>query len=177
MSLSQLSAIAEIVSAVAVVVTLIYLSRQVRQGNLLARAQTRQWMIEQAHTELYRWMDDPVLHASIVKPGPLTADEQCKLHYFLIAAMRQREWEWFQGRDKVVSEDVKNSNLAVLGLHLGTERTRNWWRKVGHVGFHPEFVAEVNAYLEGWPTHTYFEDVLTYEDPPPAKKPTRRRSA
>lgn len=174
MSLSELSAIAEIVSAIAVVATLFYLARQVRQGNLLARSQTRQWMIEQAHNELYRWMDDPDLRRCFTKPEPLTAEEQGKLHYFLVAALRQREWEWYQNRDKVAPEEVKNAYLAVLGLHLGIERSRNWWRKIGHVGFHPEFVAEVNAYLEDKPTIGYFDELMSYETPP---KPRGGRKA
>ena len=52
MSLADLASIANILSAIAVLGTLVYLSRQVRQGNLMARAQARERMVEQANEEL-----------------------------------------------------------------------------------------------------------------------------
>jgi hypothetical protein len=39
MSLSDISSIANLLAAIGVLITLIYLSRQVRQGNMLARFQ------------------------------------------------------------------------------------------------------------------------------------------
>jgi hypothetical protein len=48
MSIADLSALAEMIAAVAVVITLVYLARQIQQANTLARAQTRQIMVEQA---------------------------------------------------------------------------------------------------------------------------------
>lgn len=44
MTLTDLGTIANLLSAIAVLGTLIYLSRQVKQGNLLAKAHARQRM-------------------------------------------------------------------------------------------------------------------------------------
>jgi hypothetical protein len=85
-------------AALGVLITLIYLSRQVRQGNMLAKYQARQRMVEQAQEELYHWRVCPGLRDSFVKKEPLTGTEQEDVHYFLLAALRQREWEWFQFR-------------------------------------------------------------------------------
>jgi hypothetical protein len=53
MTLSDVGTITNLLSAIAVLGTLIYLSRQVKQGNLLAKAQARQRMVEQTNEELY----------------------------------------------------------------------------------------------------------------------------
>jgi hypothetical protein len=45
-TISDLGSIANLVAALSVIATLIYLSRQVKQGNVLARSQARQRMVE-----------------------------------------------------------------------------------------------------------------------------------
>ena len=76
MTLADISSIANLLAALGVLITLIYLSRQVRQGNMLARYQARQRMVEQAHEELYQWKNDPALRDCFVKTEPLSALEQ-----------------------------------------------------------------------------------------------------
>jgi hypothetical protein len=75
MSLNDISAIANLLAAIGVLITLIYLARQVRQANLLARFQVRQHMAQQAQAELYRWASDPSLRNSFVTTDTLSADE------------------------------------------------------------------------------------------------------
>jgi len=163
MSLTDISSIANLLAALGVLITLIYLARQVRQANLLQRFQVRQHMAQQAQSELYRWASDASLRDSFVKADPLSAGEQEVVHYFLLAAMRQREWEWFQFKDGVIKQDVYEAYHGVIALHLGIERTRRWWRTVGRVGFNPEFVADVDALLAKRPTTTYFDDIRTFD--------------
>jgi hypothetical protein len=165
MSLNDIGSIANLLAAIGVLITLIYLARQVRQGNLLARFQARQRMIEQTQEELYQWKNDPGLRESFVKPGPLTAVEQETIHYFLLAAMRQREWEWFQFKDGVIKKEVYETYHEVIALHLGIARTRRWWQTVGRIGFNAAFVAEVDAFLAKKPTTTYFEAIRNFDAP------------
>ena len=163
MTIGDIGTIANLVSAIAVIGTLIYLSRQVKQGNLLARAHARQRMVEQTNEELYHLANDASLRECFVKPTQLSREEQGKLHFFLIAAMRQREWEWFQCRDGVIDESVARAYFGIIALHLGIQRTRHWWSTVGRIGFNPEFVAEVDCFLADRPTSTYFEDVMSFD--------------
>ena len=167
MSIELLATLANLLAAIGVLASLFYLARQVRQGNTLARAQVRQRMGEQAIDELYVWMNDAELRACFTA-DTLTPEQHGKMHYFLLSAMRQREWEWFQLRDGIIREDVQGAYKEVIGLHLGTERTRRWWRKVGRIGFNPDFVAMVDEFLEGRPTITYFADILEFDRPEPA---------
>src|SRR5690242_5590160 len=163
MTLSDVGTIANLLSAIAVLGTLIYLSRQVKQGNLLAKSHARQRMVEQTNDELYLLAKDADLRECFVKPTELSREEQGKLHFFLIAAMRQREWEWFQHRDRVIGESVAKAYFGIIALHLGTARTRHWWATIGRVGFNPEFVAEVDQLIADRPPTTYFEDMMAFD--------------
>lgn len=163
MTLNDLGIVANVLSAIAVLATLVYLSKQVRQGNLLAKAQARQRMVEQTNDELYTLANDAALRECFVKPTELSPEEQGKLHFFLIAAMRQREWEWFQHKDGVIEESVAKAYFGIIALHLGIARTQHWWATVGRVGFNPEFVREVDALLAGRQPTTYFNDMMSFD--------------
>jgi hypothetical protein len=163
MTLSDIGSIANLLAAIGVLITLIYLARQVKQGNMLAKYQARQRMVEQAQEELYHWGGHPELRNSFVKTGPLSALEQEEMHYFLLAAMRQREWEWFQFKDGVIRKEVYEAYYEVIGLHLGVPRTRRWWQTVGRIGFNAKFVAEVDAFLAKRPTTNYFEMIRDFD--------------
>jgi len=163
MTIADLGSIANLLAALGVLVTLIYLSRQVRQGNLLARSQARQHMVEQAHEELYQWKNDPRLRSCFVKNGPLAAEDQEAIHYFLLAAMRQREWEWFQYKDRVIGKDIYEAYHEVIALHLLAALGVLGWRTVGRIGFNADFVAAVDAFLERRKLTTYFEDIRRFD--------------
>jgi hypothetical protein len=163
-NLELTSTIATLVAAFGTLASLFYLARQIRQGNKLAQAQVRQRMGEQAIGELYVWMNDADLRACFTAER-LSPEQAGKMHYFLLSAMRQREWEWHQLRDGIIKEDVEGTYREVIGLHLGTERSRRWWRSVGRIGFNPGFVAMVDNFLQDRPTISYFADILEFDRP------------
>jgi hypothetical protein len=166
MTLSDLGIIANLLSAIAVLGTLLYLSRQVKRGNLLAKAHARQRMVEQTNEELYALATDANLRECFVKTTELSREEQGKLHFFLIAAMRQREWEWFQHRDGVIEESVAKSYFGIIALHLGNPRTRHCWSTIGRIGFNSDFVAEVDRFIADRPPTAYFEDIMSFDSKP-----------
>jgi hypothetical protein len=157
-------AIAQLFGDVVVAITLIYLAAQVRQGNRVARLQVRQRMIEQTERELYAQMADPAITYANVKSSSLSEEEQVKLALFLIAFMRQREWEWFQLRDGSIGADVYEAYQQVIAIHLGTQRGRKWWKVIGRYAFNPEFVATVDGLLAKTADSTYLHDMRTWDD-------------
>lgn len=170
MTLNDFASIGNIVAAIAVVFSLIYLSRQLRQANLFAKCNVRQRMVEQTHEELYVLMNNADLREAWRRGSELTGETQSKLSFFLAAAMRQREWEWFQYRDGVIDGEVYRSYHGVIGFHLGAPRTRAWWATVGRQGFNADFVANVDALLATHPlTDDYFEKIRNF-DPADARK-------
>ena len=164
MNWEAIDAVAQLLGVIVVVITLSYLAAQVRQGNVLAKSQARQRMVEQAQGELYAQMADPSVTYASVKEGPLSEDEQAKLSLFLVAFMRQREWEWFQYKDGVIDHNVYRAYHGVIPIHLGTPRARRWWKALGRFAFDAEFVAEVDQLLASTEPSTYLRDMRTWDD-------------
>ncbi len=157
MTLVELGALGEFVAAIAVLVTLVYLTLQVRQGNALARAQTRQRMVEEAERELHKIVDDPTIFKCFLKEDPLSEEEKIKLVCWLIASLRQREYEWFQYRDGNIDREIWEAYRSVMLTHLTTPRTREWWGSFLSTSFDPGFVAEVNQLIEHNPPTDFLE--------------------
>jgi len=176
MTISDIGSIGNVFAAIAVFVTFVFLSRQVKQANMLAKSQVRQRMVEQAQQEIYQWMNNADLPEAFLPTTKLSAEAQAKLHFFLLAAMRQREWEWYQHKDGVIDKAVYQSYHEVIGLHLGVARTRKWWRTVGRIGFNQEFAAEVDALLANRPlADDYYESIRNFDVPAPKPEHTQFR--
>lgn len=164
MNWDAIDTIIQIVGVIAVVITLVYLAAQVRQGNVFAKLQARQRMIEQQDSELYAQMADPSITYASVKDGSLSEEEQAKLSLFLIAFLRQREWEWFQYQDGVIDANVYQSYHDVISIHLGTPRARKWWKVLGRHAFNAEFVEQVDQLLATSEPSSYLRDMRTWDD-------------
>jgi|TARA_Y100000310_G_scaffold344658_1_gene458610 hypothetical protein len=162
MTISELGSIGELLAAVAVLITLVYLSLQVRQGNLHARTQVRQRMVEQGQAELYQLIQNPDLHTYFTK-SELNENEKFSLNFLLTSAMRQREWEWFQYRDRVVTRDVYEEYHTIITIHQGTQRTRKWWNAVGRPMFNPDFVEEVDLLLNETELTDFLDNVSSFD--------------
>lgn len=160
MSIDKLVAITELIAAIAVVVSLLYLATQVRQSNRLARAQTRERMTNQAAEEVYKgFVDQPGILRSLYKSEPLSEDEWIRLSGWLLAAMRQREYEFFQMKDGNIEKEVWEAYRGLITIHLGSDRTRKWWDKWGKVPFDPGFCAMVAELLDSQAKPVYFEEL------------------
>ena len=164
MTIEESGALAEVVAAIAVLITLIYLSVQVRQANLFAKSQARQRMMEHAQAELYTQMADPSITHCIVKDDKLTEEEQASLSMFLTAFMRQRELEWFQYQDGIIDEDVYQAYHQVIAIFLSQDRTKAWWNTIGRFAFEDKFVNEVDSFLETTPPSSYLDDIRKWDD-------------
>ena len=158
MSIDNLAAIAELIAAIAVVISLLYLATQVRQSNKLARAQTRERMTNQAADEVYKgFVEDPSILRSLYKSEPLSEDEWIRLSGWLLAAMRQREYEFFQMKDGNIEKEVWEAYRGLITIHLGSDRTRKWWDNWGKVPFDPGFCSMVSELLDEQANPNYFE--------------------
>jgi hypothetical protein len=148
MTLTDIGAYANLLAAAGVIGSLLFVAYQIRQNNKLLRAQTRQTMVERAQSELLAQVADPEIRRLYDKPGPLTEPEKIRLHFWIIACLRQREYEWFQFRSGLLDRDVYQAYGKVILFALGTERNRLWWREMGDfTGLSPEFKAVVDELL------------------------------
>ncbi len=157
MTLEQWAYLGEITAAAAVVASLIYLGAQVRQSNVLSRAQTRQSMIQMAREEILSVT--PAIYAAFTA-DEVSAEDKINLHQWLVAMMRQREYEWLTRADGVIDQGMFDAYAGVIPMLLGPERARRWWDYHGNEhAFAPGFVAFVNELLEQIPYNGYFHSL------------------
>jgi hypothetical protein len=159
MNWEAIGAIGEIVGAIAVVITLLYLSKQIVHSNLSARAQTRAATMQMAQNELHLVVQDPSLCAAWTKPE-LSFEDRVKLNYWLVACLKQRESEWISHRDGIIDDETFQAYSGVTTVVLGTERTRRWWEvQKDHGAMDPGFVRFVDKMLESAPLTTFYDNI------------------
>ena len=159
MNLEQWAYVAEMIAAVGVIASLVYLAKQVHQSNILSRAQTRQSMIELARDEIIKQVDDPAIWFAFTK-ADISQEDKAKLHMYLIASMRRCEFEWLAKNDEIIDGDMYESYAGVIPIILGTERTRRWWKVHGHEhSFAPGFVRDVDKRLAESPLTGFWESL------------------
>ena len=148
MNRSKLADLSEIISSVAIVITLVYLTVEMNQNTNAMNAQTRQAVMESAQTELFVLMDNPDLSISMTKSDPLSAEEQVRLDNFFTASLRSREFSWLQYQDGSIDELQWATEQAVLQSIFDTRQSRDWWNVVGREVFGAEFVSFVDELLQ-----------------------------
>ena len=148
----------EFIGAIVIVASLIYLAMQIKQNTNAQHADSRVAILTGGHAELLAMMENPILVASIIKPNPLTQDEQISLSAFLYATMRTREFAWGQFRAGVIDEAQWGTEVNVIQFIFDSQRTRQWWRKLGRAAFSTEFADFVEILMRDKPsTDTLWE--------------------
>ena len=151
MNRSRIADYSEILSSIAIVVTLIYLTVEIGQNTAAIRTQTAQSILEAGQSELTAFMEHPVIALSIPDAGPLTPEQSVMLDAFLANAMRAREFAWLQYNNENIDESVWLGEVAVLTVYLDSSRVRRWWQKLGRHYIGSEFVQFVDQMIEDAP--------------------------
>jgi hypothetical protein len=141
MNWSKMSSIAEIVSSVAILLTLAYLAVQTQQNTAAIISDSRQQSLA-SELELLRMMADYPGTAF----GGTTTPEDARRRVVGLAMMRTREHLWLQVRDGQLDEGTFRSYLPPLLAMLSEEDRRQQWN---NTGFEPGFRALVDNLLAG----------------------------
>jgi len=148
MTLQVIANIAEIVGAAVVVITLVYLSLQIRQNNALIRSQSRQAQLSNDQGSILVSIDNAAILEKMNSDESLTADEQMRLNFIYALDMRNREFEYFQYKEGLLDENAWASFREIILMNHATKKGRVWWDKIGRTLFDPGFVADVDALLK-----------------------------
>ncbi len=151
LKISRLADITEILTSIAVLVTLVYLAVEINQNTEALHGQTRQSVLEASQAELFKLADRPELAINFVKDGPLSEAESVELHMFLLATMRLREFSWLQYMNGTIDQSQWDTELGVLKILLVTPRTRHWWNTLGRPAFSHEFSTFVDDSIKNEP--------------------------
>lgn len=157
------SAIAEILGAIAIVATLVYLAvqtqyladqtellaEQSRQNTAAVQASTRQAMLAEDRELLTLAFESPEVFEIMTREvGSLTDAERIRMMAWLVVFIRGRENQWLQYQNGVIDEATWTTYGNAIAPILSFEITRPWWVARSATGeWDPRFVAYVNEVL------------------------------
>ncbi len=159
MSLEQYTYLAEIIGMIIVVVTLLYLSAQVRQGAHLMRSESRQALLNNDRASLLPYLDNMDLFEKLADQQELSRSDQRRFSVLWIINMRNREHEWFQYKDGILDEATWQSYREIMRLTLASNRHRTWWNKA-KIAFDPDFVELVDLFIGEIPESDSWEEFM-----------------
>ena len=156
MSLEQFAYLAEIIGVIVVIVTLIYLSSQIRQGAELLRSESRQAQVNNGLVGVYKLVEHPELGRIFSGTETPSFTEKTRLQFWIIGQMRAREHEWLQYKSGALDEVTWFSYRRVIYFVLGTERARALW-SLCSLYFNADFVEMVGKMIEEVPCIDFWE--------------------
>jgi len=148
MSLSDLGNIGEFVSALAVVISLLYLAIQIRQNTRSLRASAHQ-SITSHIAELNRTIVEhgevaAILEAGLTNPVGLSPADRRRFNAYNSARFRHYDNLYYQYRVGTLERSQWNGFDALLRTHLRQPGIVRWWEESS--GFYSdEFVSYVRA--------------------------------
>jgi hypothetical protein len=156
MTLEQGANLAEILGVVVVVVTLIYLSVQVRQGTELLRSESRQALVTNDLASLAANFNNADVFAKYVSGEELSAKDQLRLSFMFTLDLRNREFEYFQYANGLLDEQAWLAYRHVVLINHSTGLGRAWWDQIGRGLVDPKFGDLVDELLvDAEPNDTY----------------------
>ena len=137
----------EIVASLAVLVTLVFFTVQIRQANALMHSEARQAQVINDQEHIYKIIQYPDITASFTSHRTIGDEEKTRLMFWIVASMRAREIEWFQYRQGALDATTWASYRQVIPFTLGTQRARTIWHLCQEF-FDSEFVEIVDEMIE-----------------------------
>ena len=151
MTIQDWGAIGEVVGAIGVIASLLYLARQIKHANTRSQASARYSFLD-AYGQVNLAMAQSKQLTSVVRRGLKgeSLDDDERLQFFSVIGQWWNTWSVMF--DLYTEKQLPPSQwLAVRKDILSTLNTpggRDWWIKIGPSGLHPEFVREVDGLLK-----------------------------
>ena len=156
MTLEQGAYLAEILGVIVVVVTLVYLSVQVRQGTELLRSESRQALVTNDVASLASNFQNADVFAKYVAGNEMSAEDQLRMSFMFALDLRNREFEYFQYTNGLLDEQTWLAYRHVILINHSTGRGRVWWDEIGREIVDAEFAKLVDELLvDAKPDETY----------------------
>lgn len=128
MKFERLAAIAEIVSSVAIVITLGYLAVETRQTNSALQANSREAAMLADVSILTTFVSNPEMNLNLSSTD-LSAVDAAQVDNILAALTRVREFAWFQYQAGVMDSPAWRSYVNPLARVLNLPQGALWWSR------------------------------------------------
>jgi hypothetical protein len=151
MNWEAIGAIANVLTAVGVIATLIYLAIQIRQNTKAVRSSSIQNLVQSFSTTAQAAVENDYIIPLLLKANAgaeaLTQEERIRLHFWFIMTFRRFEGVYFQRDLGIVDAEVidgfERSHMAILA----SKSTQEWWANSKEI-FNSGFVSYVEELLE-----------------------------
>ncbi len=142
LTIQDLGALGELLGAVAVLATLVYLALQTRQNTMAIAAQLDAARISAVlNTNLTAATSNELQEAlNGDRVEPLTT-EQARLNHYWVAVFFQVQWSWTHFRSGLMPT-LNEAGMArrVANYFKDFRNVEGWWEARKAIGFRPEFV-------------------------------------
>ena len=150
MSLSTLVAFSELVAAMGVILSLVFLALQLRQNTKAVKASAIQGLVQSLSANAQTWVENEDLISIAItantNPEELTETELARLHFWFVMAIRRFEGVYFQRTlglvDSAFVEGFERSHISIIASRSGLE----WWNRAKEI-FNSGFVSYVDRQL------------------------------
>jgi hypothetical protein len=151
MNWTKLSAIAETLGSVAIVVTLVYVAIQIQQNTDATLSSSRQASLDAELGLIFSMVNHP--NSALASPVPfedMTPQERLQMQLHANAAFRIRENLWLQFQAGTLDPATWETYRAFMILILSNPDTRQFWNAT-RAFYDPGFVAEIDALINSPP--------------------------
>lgn len=154
MNWEAVGAIANLLAAVGVIATLIYLSIQIRQNTKAVRSSSIQNLVQSFSTTAQAAVENgyiiPLLLKGNAGGDALTEEERARLHFWFIMTFRRFEGVYFQRDLGIVDAEVIDGFERSHIANLASKSAQEWWSSSKEI-FNSGFVSYLEELLEKGP--------------------------
>jgi hypothetical protein len=152
MTIQDLGSIGEFISSLIVLVTLIYLARQVRQANNAMRLAAVQSQRAETQANFRAVRDSPFMPAILVKAArgeELNAEEQHRMGSHISLHWSAIYSTWVQGQLSGADPLLAGTDVQIaIAMRGFGGRAVSWWNAVGRLIYPEPFIAFVDEKME-----------------------------
>ncbi len=152
MTITELGSIGELIGAILVLVTLIYLAIQLRANNDIAKVSGHRDLIKQFN-DWYREMEDQALVEILIKGSSefsqLSSQEQLKFDSFLHRYLHICEQAAYMGRGKFIPQGSYDA-FMFAAVAMTSHGAREWWNE-SKLTYAADFVTMIEKVREQHP--------------------------
>ena len=163
MNWTKASAVAEILSSVAILITLLYLVVEIGQNTEALQASSRDSSLEGDIQRLFQAVNTPEIWLNSVNPN-MTDAEKISQSAYLFTLYRLRERDWLQYQAGAMDEQTWSAYQIGLIGDLKYSEVRKWWNYYFADTTGNDFVDYVNGLLEDIPITTELSDIRATAD-------------
>ena len=139
-------AMGEIIGAVVVVITLVYVASEIRQNTRMARAEMTKDLLLASQTAIMELASNDRLAELYADIRPFEDEASARRHTFYQSFFRLYELQFNLAEQGLVAEDVATSYELVIRMWAQTRHFDAYW-SVARDEFHEDFVAYVDEQI------------------------------